>query len=121
MIDKKLKAVRFGRWGEELAVWVLRLQGYRILTRNLRTRTAEIDIIAQKGRTLCFIEVKSRPREELALQAFSTFQQKRLIVAAEAFLSANQRYAGHVIRFDFMAISPCKWPRHIKNAWYDER
>ncbi len=121
MTDKKLKAVRFGRWGEELAVWTLRLKGYRILARNLRTRVGEIDIVALKGRTLCFIEVKSRPSLDLALQSFSVAQQKRQIVAAEAFLSANQRYADSDIRFDFMAISPHRLPRHLKNAWYDER
>jgi len=121
MMNRKLKAVAFGRMGENLAAWSLRLKGYRIVARNQRTKSAEIDIIAMKGKTLCFIEVKSRSTYEEAAYSLSSCQQKRLINAAEAFLSVNQRYSGMNIRFDFVAVTPKSWPRHIKNAWYDKR
>ena len=49
-----------GRWGEDLAVNFLKKQGYKILARNFHSRWGEIDIVAQEGATLCFVEVKSR-------------------------------------------------------------
>jgi len=119
MKNRKLKAVYFGQLGEELACFALRLKGYRILERNLRTPVGEIDIIALRKQTLCFIEVKARKHQSDALYALSLSQQKRILRAAEAFLSTNQRYCGHIIRFDLMAIAPLHWPLHIENAWLD--
>jgi len=121
MMDRKRKAIHFGYWGENLAVIWLRLKGYRIVARNLRTRAGEIDIIARRGKILCFIEVKSRPTRQQALECFSPRQQKRILGAAEAFLSANQRYADWTVRFDFIAITPTHRPQHLINAWYDDR
>lgn len=52
-----------GRRGEELAVKVLRQKGYRIVARNWGNRYGEIDIIAQDGETLVFVEVKAKTGE----------------------------------------------------------
>ncbi len=49
-----------GQIGEEIAAKFLIQNGYSIVDRNWRTRYGEIDIIAQKDRTICFIEVKTR-------------------------------------------------------------
>ncbi|NVK18721.1 MAG: YraN family protein [Methylocystaceae bacterium] len=120
MEQKKQISYRFGLWGEDLACLYFRLKGYRILARNHRTRYGEIDIIAQRRKTLVFIEVKSRKTMYQALYALSPFQQKRITNAAKSFLSVNPRYCGQEIRFDFLAITHGYWPRHIKNAWFDE-
>ena len=48
-----------GRLGEEYAARLLEREGYRILSRNFRTRYGEIDLIAQKGEILAFVEVKA--------------------------------------------------------------
>lgn len=120
MKTQKLKAVYFGRWGEGLACLYLRLKGYRILERNLRTPVGEIDIVARHKKTLCFIEVKSRRTRAEALEALSVFQQKRIVRAAGAFLSYNPRYCDHDIRFDFIGITSLGRPLHLKNAWFDE-
>lgn len=120
MEPKKLISYRFGLWGEDIACLYLRLKGYRILERNHRTPYGEIDIIAKRRKTLVFIEVKSRASMDQALFALSPFQQKRITNAAKSFLSVNPRYCVQNIRFDFLAISARYWPRHIKNAWFDE-
>ncbi len=44
--------------GEDLAAEYLKRRGYKILHRNFRTRFGEIDIVAKKGKTLVFVEVK---------------------------------------------------------------
>ena len=51
---------RTGGFGERLAVAYLRLRGYRILARNLRTPLAEIDILALQREHLVVVEVKTR-------------------------------------------------------------
>jgi putative endonuclease len=116
-MEKKRKALRFGHLSESLACWFLRFKGYRVVKRNLRLPMGEIDIIAIHGNTLCFIEVKARETHASALHALSPHQQKRIIRAAKSFLSHNQRYCNHEIRFDLIAITKKKWPIHIQNAW----
>lgn len=51
-----------GRRGEEAAVRLLLAKGYTILARNWRIRSGELDIVARDGRTLVFVEVKTRRR-----------------------------------------------------------
>ena len=53
-----------GAWGEDRAVLYLRLHGYRILERNFRCRQGEIDVIARRGETVAFVEVKLRKNAE---------------------------------------------------------
>src|SRR5687768_17011651 len=50
----------YGRRGETLAAWFLRLQGYRILETRYKTPIGEIDLIARRWGTTVFVEVKSR-------------------------------------------------------------
>jgi len=53
-----------GARGEKLAASLLRQKGYKILERNFRCRLGEIDIVAQDGDTLVFVEVKTRWSEK---------------------------------------------------------
>jgi putative endonuclease len=49
-----------GRQGEDLAAAYLTQQGYEIITRNWRTRSGELDIVAREGDWLVFVEVRAR-------------------------------------------------------------
>ncbi|WP_235527966.1 YraN family protein, partial [Sphingomonas sp. Leaf38] len=49
-----------GRRGERLAGWWLRLKGWSILDRRVRTPAGEVDIVARKGTLVAFVEVKTR-------------------------------------------------------------
>src|SRR6476469_9051025 len=51
-------AEKRGRGAETLACWYLRLTGWRILARRARVPGGEVDVIARRGRTLAFVEVK---------------------------------------------------------------
>lgn len=62
-----------GRLGEEYAARLLEREGYRILSRNFHTRYGEIDLIAQKGEILAFIEVKTRAADSLSRSGGSRF------------------------------------------------
>ena len=49
-----------GRRGERIAAWYLRLKGWRILAQRVKTPRGEIDLIARRGSTVAFVEVKWR-------------------------------------------------------------
>ena len=109
-------AERRGRRGEGWAGWWLRLRGWRIVARRVKTPRGEIDLVARRGRTVAFIEVKWRATgEELAL-AIDEYRLRRVAAAAEA---VSHRYArpGDAIRIDVLLLAPGCWPRHIVNAW----
>jgi putative endonuclease len=113
---KRALAERHGRGGESWAGWWLRLQGWRILARRVKTARGEIDLVARRGRTVAFVEVKWRTTvAELGL-AIDDFRLRRVAAAAEAIA---HRYArpGDTIRIDVLLLAPGRWPRHIVNAW----
>lgn len=55
-----MKTTEIGRSGEDRATAFLHGKGYKIIDRNWKTRVCEVDIIAQKQKTLYFVEVKAR-------------------------------------------------------------
>ena len=72
---------RIGRRGEWIASLFLRLRGYRILARNLRTPVAEIDLLARRGSRMVICEVKTR-RGDPGEVRISGDQRRRLARAA---------------------------------------
>lgn len=80
-----------GRWGEDAAAEFLKKKGYKIIGRNYSCRMGEIDIIAEKGRYVIFVEVKTRKNDTFATAAefVTVTKQRRLITAAELWLSHN--------------------------------
>jgi len=114
-VTRKL-AERRGRRGEGWAGWWLRLHGWRIVARRVKTPRGEIDLVARRRRTVAFVEVKWRATvEELAL-AIDEYRLRRVAAAAEA---VAHRFAGprDTIRIDVLLLAPGRWPRHIVNAW----
>jgi putative endonuclease len=113
-----------GKKAEELAAAFLRLKGYKIFEKNFRVPQGEIDLIAGRGTTLVFVEVKSRREQAQGtpLEAVSPQKVKRLSAAAALYLAQNQ---GHFrdCRFDVVTIGPDKsWLglpkiRHFENAF----
>ncbi|MBO8162411.1 MAG: YraN family protein [Brevibacillus sp.] len=85
-----------GRYGEELAAGRLVELGYRILARNVRFRTAELDIVASEGDTLVFVEVRTRRGSSRGTPAESIgwHKRKKLREAALYYLHMAQE-RGH--------------------------
>lgn len=111
----KARAEQRGRRGEALAAWYLRLKGWRIVARRVKTPRGEVDLIARRGRTVVFVEVKWRRTEaELAL-ALDHYRLRRVIAAAEA-LAPHYATNGEDLRIDAILLAPGRWPRHIANA-----
>ncbi len=104
-----------GRRGEAIAAWYLRLKGWRIIARRVKTPRGEIDLIVRRGRVLAFVEVKWRKTERELDGAIDAYRLRRVVAAAEA---AAHRYArpGDEQRIDVVLIAPRCWPRVIENA-----
>jgi putative endonuclease len=91
--------------GESLAVAHLKARGYDILERNYRAVRGEIDLIAQDGDFIVFVEVKTRRSLRFGLpQTAVTLQKQRQICkVALAYLQAKNRFDAPC-RFDVIAI-----------------
>jgi putative endonuclease len=105
---------RHGRRAETLAAWWLRLKGWRILARRVRTPRGEIDLIARRGRTTAFIEVKARASAAAADLALDEYRLRRVVAAAEAVAHLYAR-PGDDLRIDAMFLIPWRLPRHLAN------
>lgn len=113
--DRRLRAESFGRGAEWLAAAWLRLKGYRIVARRLRTPVGEIDLIARRGRLLAFIEVKARAAGDA--EVLTDRQRGRIARAAEAFAATRPDLAGLDWRFDLILVAGAWRLRHIADAW----
>ncbi len=110
-----------GDRGENLAARHLQSRGYKIIARNFRCELGEIDIVARDGRTLVFVEVKTRAYDDPAPEdQVNPAKMHQLTKAAKVFLS---RYGTPQppARFDVVAVL---WPngrepiiRHTPHAF----
>ena len=110
------QAEKRGRGAETLACWYLRLRGWRIVARRARVPGGAVDIVARRGRTLAFVEVKARSTTEAAAFALDQYRLRRVAVAAERLAPRFMR-DGDDVRIDAMFIVPGSWPRHLPNVW----
>ena len=96
---------RLGKRGEDEAAAYLEREGYEILHRNFRFGRGEIDIVAREGRTLVFVEVKSRSsgRYGEPEEAVNAEKIGRLRRIASGYL-ARRRLAECECRFDVVAV-----------------
>jgi putative endonuclease len=95
-----------GRAGEETALKFLKSKGYKILSRNYKSRLGEIDIIAQDKDTICFVEVKTRSSDKFGLpqEALSNFKQRQIAKTAIGFLKEN-KLLERKARFDAVSVT----------------
>ena len=115
--DRRRAHERSGRSAENLAALFLRLKFYRILDRRFKTPVGEIDLVARRGKTIAFVEVKRRPSAALGLEAISPIAQQRLIRAAEAWLARHPEAMDCTLRFDALVIVPRRLPLHLEGAF----
>ncbi len=116
-----LAAERRGRFAEASCVAWLRLTGWRILARRLKSKAGsglgEIDIVAKRRRVVAFIEVKARADHARAQESVTALQRQRIARAAHVFAERNALCAECDLRFDVMSVDRHLWPRRITDAW----
>ena len=100
-----LQRQRLGIVGEDLAVAALTARGYAILERRYATERGEIDIIAEDGGTLVFVEVRARATAEFgrAAESVTAGKQRRVTRVAIDYLARHQ-IVNRPCRFDVVAI-----------------
>lgn len=106
------QANRHGLIAEHAAAWLLRVKGYRILDFRYRVRGGEIDIVARRGDTIAFVEVKARPALDEARAAIGDVKRRRLSKAVKVWLASHPWAAALTWRGDAVFVAPWRWPRH---------
>ncbi len=101
---------RLGNWGEHVAVRFLEKKQYQIIQKNFTTRVGEIDIIAYReypihGRTLCFIEVKTRSSPLDAASRATGFRKQQHMQAAARIFCLQQRIPMDRVPIQFEHVS----------------
>lgn len=117
---KKTKSYRAGILAEYYAAAFLFINGYHIKKIRYKTRVGEIDLIAQRGKVIVFVEVKYRKDITDALNAISPQSMGRIRRAGEHYLlglNNESHIIDPVCRFDVIAIRKNFLIRHIKNAF----
>ncbi len=104
-----------GHWGERRAAWFLRLQGWRIIGQRVRVPAGEVDLIAKRGGTIAFVEVKTRKTQAELDHAIDAHRLRR-VVAAATMLAPRYAKKNEDIRVDVILIAPRSWPRHLVNV-----
>lgn len=102
-----------GQRGEAVAARFLRRRGYKILARGDRSGSGELDLVALDGKTIVFIEVKTRRSQGAGhpAEAVDARKQRRLTRLAVSFLKRHQLLS-YPARFDVVAVT---WP---KGRWF---
>jgi len=95
-----------GRIGEAAAVDLLQGRGYRILARNFRCPLGELDLVAEQGGAVVFVEVKARTTAEYGepFDAITPRKQRRLAQLATYYLK-GRGWLHRPSRFDAVAVS----------------
>ena len=117
MANDRKKSEAAGRSAELIALWALRLKGWRLLARRYKTHVGEVDLIMRRGEVTAFIEVKARKNLDRAVESVTPRQARRIAAAARQFMTEDRRAALQSSRFDIVAVSPYHWPQHIENAF----
>lgn len=110
------QAFRSGHAAEWIVAAFLMAKGYQILAFRLKTRSGEIDILAQRGRVLAVVEVKRRSDLQSALEAVKPSQKQRLVAAGEAVRRNRPALQALDLRIDIVALAPGRFPRHVQGV-----
>ena len=103
MFSRAIPTANLGRAGERRAAWFYRLRGYRIVARNVRLNSGEIDLIARRGRTLVIAEVKTRQSLKAGegFVAVDRTKRERMIRLAGEYVA---RHPAALIRYDVLSL-----------------
>jgi putative endonuclease len=114
-----------GELGERLAVQHLEAKGYRIVRRGYRTREGEVDIIAERGGVLVFVEVRCRRGNRMgaAVESLTAAKKRRMVALAEGYEAGEMASADRridVIALDFDERGKLLSLRHLEGAVWAE-
>ena len=95
----------YGNEAEAMAARFLEDQGYRIRARNFRCRYGELDVVAEQGDTVCFVEVRMRSSAVWGDPSHTvSFAKQRKVVKAALHYLLVHRLRDRMIRFDVISV-----------------
>lgn len=100
---------KFGSHSEQLIMQELTQRGFVIRAHNYTTFSGEIDIIAQKGDTVAFIEVKARRNPLFDMTELISYTKQKRIIATAKLYCAEYTLINITCRFDVAFVS------HVNN------
>lgn len=109
-----------GTWGEAQVANYLRTHGYQLLAHSYHCRFGEIDLIAKKGKVLCFVEVKTRSNLDYGLPRdyVTAVKQEKLRKTATMYLSAHELDCP--VRFDVAEVYTDKEHTSVRIEYIEE-
>ena len=115
-VSYRADALAFGLNAETIGALWLRMKFYKILEQRYRIREGEIDIIAARGATIAFVEVKARPTMDEAMISISAQKRQRISRAARHWVATHPWAVNRILRGDALFIAPNSLPRHVPAA-----
>jgi putative endonuclease len=109
-----------GVLAEYWVAMILWCQFYRVVAMRYKTKVGEVDIIATRGKSVRFVEVKYRPSFDIGMNAITPKAQARILRTAEHYMlvhkkeSHNLNYEWHC---DVILVNKFFGIKHIKNAF----
>ncbi len=116
-VAARRRARRFGLRAETLAALWLMGKGYRILARGFTVKGGEIDIVALRGDSVVFVEVKARKNIADAETSIHATKRRRIGRAARVWLTRNPWAVTATLRGDAVYLSRWRLPRHVPSAY----
>jgi putative endonuclease len=117
MTRDRRSAYRHGHFAEALAAALLLAKGYRLLARRYKTPLGEIDLVVKRGNTIAFVEVKARALSRDALESVDAFAERRVVDAADLWLSRHPDAEKFDLRYDMVVVAPWRIPAHLPDAF----
>lgn len=111
------QAVRTGLGAEWLAIGLLTLKGYRVLSRRYGGKGGEIDLIARRGRLIIFVEVKARAAINDAATAITPEKIRLMNRRIRDWRARNPWANGVSLRADAVFVGRGHWPRHVEGIF----
>lgn len=110
-----------GRWGEQIAAEYLTAKGWKVVDCNVRTLYGELDVIAQDGEVLVFVEVKTRTSRAFGLpeEAVTKLKKKHILESAQAFLQSHPEFDGDW-RIDVIAVEGRPGTLDPQIDWFED-
>lgn len=115
--QERQRALRAGARAEYIAAGYLLAKGYRPIALRYAAHGGEIDLVARRGQTVIFVEVKARASTVAALEAIGLAKTERFRRAVDAWIMRNPWSHAYTLRADAVLIAPWRKPQHIENVF----
>jgi putative endonuclease len=115
--NRFMQSYKTGKYAEWVGIFYLLMKGYWPLVLRYGGKGGEIDLIAKRGRTIIFVEIKWRQTHYDAACAISTHKQQLIRRKVKHWMAHNSWAVRHILRADALLLGKTFWPVHIAAAF----